>query len=192
MLLANTAAWFVSGLGLLVVTVLVVLVLPRQTDVIATSITTEPGRTALYGVVGWLLVLPVLVALVLLVVTWVVIPFYLAAVAALAIMGGVGINVLIGRRVAGLWNWRVESVLGMALIGLLVLHLVNLVVVFPPAGILTGLVSLAVFVFGFGGALMTRFGTDPTGSWLGRRLTAMPPPPAPTAAPGAGPVQPSA
>ncbi|MFQ5811227.1 MAG: hypothetical protein ACE5JM_16540, partial [Armatimonadota bacterium] len=69
-LLQRVAMWFVWGLGLLVVTLLVVLVLPRQTDVIATSIAEAPGRAAVYGLVGWLLVLPVLVILGVLVVTW--------------------------------------------------------------------------------------------------------------------------
>ncbi len=190
-LLGRVAVWLIWGLGLLVVTLLVVLVLPHQTDVIATTVAQQPGRAVLYGLVGWLLVLPVLVVLCLLIVTWVVIPFYLAALTALAIMGGVGISVLIGRRLVQLWNWRVQSVLGMALIGFLVLRLVDLVGVFPPALLLTGLISLAVLVFGFGGALMTRFGTDATGRWIGGRLTATPPgPPAPAAT--AGPAQPTA
>jgi cytoskeletal protein CcmA (bactofilin family) len=184
-LVQKVLAWFVWGLGLLVVTLLVALVLPRQTDVIATSIAEAPGRAAVYGLVGWLLVLPVLVILAVLIVTWIVIPFYLAAVVALTIMGGVGVNVLIGRRIAGLWNWRVQSVLALAVIGCVVLHFVDLVALFPPAMILTCLISLAVLVFGFGGALMTRFGTDPTGRFLAGQRPAQPP--APTA-----PVQPTA
>jgi hypothetical protein len=176
-LLTHAAAWIGWVVGLLVVTLLVVVVLPRQTDVIATSIANDPGRVVLFGLVGLLLVLPILVALVLLLVTWIVIPFYLAAVVSLGVMGAVAINVVIGRRIARLWNWRVGSVLGLALIGFALLRFVDLGGVFPPGKVLIALIDLAVLVFGFGGALLTRFGTDPTGSWLGRRLSSQPPAP---------------
>jgi len=99
--------WLFGGLTTLVIIIILVLALPRHTDVIATKIAEEPGRSLLYGLVGGLLVLPVLVVLVLLVVTWVLIPFYLALVAALAIIGGVSMNILIGRQAARpIWRWR--------------------------------------------------------------------------------------
>ncbi len=183
------ACWFSWSLGLLILTTLIVLLLPRHTDVIATRIVEEPGRTALWGLVGWLLVLPILVILCILVVTLAVVPFYIALVAALAVIGAVGVYVVIGRGVARLLNWQVGSVLGLALIGLAVLRVVDLSELLPLGGLITFVVSLAVLLFGLGGALMTGFGTDPTGTWLGRRLSARASEPAlvPAAATPSGP-----
>jgi cytoskeletal protein CcmA (bactofilin family) len=158
-------------------TILVVLLVPRPTDTVARGIAAQPGRAFLFGLVGWLLILPVTAVLGLLVITWLVMPFYLLGLLLVFVLAYAAVRVLVGRWVARPIGWHLESVLGAAIVGLLVLGLVHLVMLVPVLQIAAGVLVFVLATMGFGGVLMTRFGTDPTSTWLGRRLATSPPAP---------------
>ena len=113
------------------------------------------GLSALYGIVGCLLIIPLAV---LLLVTCVGIPLIaveiLLAVAAW-IAGSVAVSLALGRRIGEALNLPIASAALAAFIGALILGVVGLV---PVAG------DLLVFVLsliGFGAVLLTGFGADP-------------------------------
>ena len=169
-ILAGVVRWLINGIiGLMILLVLVVAA-PKQMDAIAVRVTEEPGRALAYGSVGILVALPILGVLVVLVVTWLLIPLYIAGGIALGIVGLAGMYILIGRHVSNQLNLSTTSIPRLALIGFALFCAVGLIRAFPVVGLAAWLFSVAVLVFGFGGALMTGFGTDPTGTWLaGRR-----------------------
>jgi hypothetical protein len=153
----------------------------------------EPVRVALYGIVGWLLVAPVMLILVVLCVTWILIPFALIGLAGLLAIGYVGFCLYAGKRTARLFRWRIASPALQCGLGVLVLWVLGLVGLLPNFGAaLSGLLAGAVMVMSLGAALMTRFGTDPSGTWLHRRGSAngrwpYAPGPTPVAAPASPP-----
>jgi len=167
--LARGVGWLFGTLTLLLLAGLVALVLPRATNVVATTIEEQPLRVAFYGVVGWLLLLPILFVLVVLVVTWIFIPLLALALALLLLVGCVGTCLYGGRRLAHLFNWRVSSLVALTALGLVALRVAGLASFLPLGEYLVGLLSIAVLVMSLGAALMTRFGTDPTGTWIGRK-----------------------
>jgi cytoskeletal protein CcmA (bactofilin family) len=168
--LAAIVAWALSLLMLALLGGLVTLIAPRAANTVANKIEEEPMRVAIFGVVGWLLLLPVLFVLFILCITWILIPFVLLAFVVLLLVGCVGACLYGGRRLAYLLNWRISSLALLTAIGLGALHVAGLVSLLPYGGVLFGLLAIAVMVMGLGAALMTRFGTDPTGTWLGRRF----------------------
>ncbi|MBM3475201.1 MAG: polymer-forming cytoskeletal protein [Armatimonadetes bacterium] len=184
--MAAVIAWVVSMLMLMLLGGLVTLIVPRATNTVANKIEEEPMRAAIFGVVGWLLLLPVLFVLAVLIVTSILIPFVLLAFVLLLLVGCVGACLYGGRRLACLLNWRITSLALFTVIGLGALHVAGLVSLLPYGGVLFGLLIAALLVMGLGGALMTRFGTDPTGTWLGRRFNHIHPAPAATPTPPAG------
>jgi cytoskeletal protein CcmA (bactofilin family) len=168
-MLGEAAAWLGQALVMLIVVALVALAFPRQTETIATTIGQEPGRALLYGLVSWLLVLPILVILLVLIITWILIPIYLLVLFALLVVGYVGLAQFLGGRIVDLCNWRVTSLIGLTLVGFVALSLVDLVGFLPFVRYLTVIVTVLVLIVALGSALMTRFGTDPTGRWLSGR-----------------------
>ena len=168
-LIGGAAAWLTRSLAILILVALTVLVLPRPTETIAASIRQEPGRALVHGLIGWLLVLPILVILIALVVTWILIPVYLLALVALLLVGYVGVVQLLGKEITAWRKWSIDSLLAVTLVGIVALAIVDLLACVPVVGFLTKIVTIVVMVFALGGALMTRFGTDPTGTWLAGR-----------------------
>jgi len=196
--LGRAFGWAFSTVTVLLLAGLVALVFPRAARTVADKVEEEPLRVACFGVVGWLLLLPILFVLVILVLTWVLIPFFLLAVAGLLVIGCVGVGLYGGRWVAHRLNRRVASVAALTVIGVAALRVAGLVSVLPYGWALGGLLTTAVLVMGLGAALMTRFGTDPSGTWLAQRFhhngrsnghrpgpppTQAPPPPGPRPAP---------
>ncbi len=168
-ILAGVVRWFINGIvGLMILLVLVVAA-PKQMDAIAVRVAEEPGRALAYGSVGILVALPILGVLVVLVVTWLLIPLYVAGAIALGVVGMAGMYILIGRHVSNQLNLATTSIPRLALIGFVLFCAVGLIRLVPVVGLAAWLFFVAALVFGFGGALMTGFGTDPTGTWLGGR-----------------------
>ena len=166
--LGRIGVWVLTTLTALVIAVLVVVLFPRQTEVVATQIAAEPGRVFGYGVVGWLLMLP---ALILTAVTCVLLPLFLLLVAAMAILGAVGVKLALGRQLAQSMRWQASSLLALAVIGTLALRVADLASLLPLGGVVAVVITMGVLVFGLGGALMTRLGTDPTGTWVSHRMS---------------------
>jgi cytoskeletal protein CcmA (bactofilin family) len=154
----------------LALTLLIALVFPNATRTVADAISDRPGAAAAHGAVALLLVGPVCVALAITCVGLAGVPLVIALVGALDMLGIVAVNLVVGRKAARMMNWSVGSVIGLAVIGTMVLRLVAAARLAPFLGMIAGLVAVAVVVFGIGGAVMTRFGTDPSGTYITRRV----------------------
>jgi len=167
---ARGVRWLFSTITLLLLAGLVTLMAPRAANTVAMRIEEEPLRVAFFGIVGWLLLLPVLFVLVILILTWILVPFVVLAFVVLLLIGCVGVFLYGGRRLAHMLNWRVTSLVMLTLIGLGALRVAGLVSLLPYGEYLVAMLTAAVLVMGLGAALMTRFGTDPSGTWLGRHF----------------------
>lgn len=176
------AGWFMAWLTTttigLVILLILVLALPEQMDAIAVRIAKEPGRALAYGSVGLLSVTPVVIVMIVLAITILLLPIYGALLAALGLVGMAAMDIVIGRYLCRHFGRSGGSLLGVALIGFAACAVLNLLLRVPIANVAVVLFQIAVFVFGFGGALMTGFGVDPEGQWMfGRRRTNAPMPP---------------
>ena len=168
--IARVGGWFANTIASLVIVLVLALVMPKHLETIADKVAEEPGQALLHGIVGALLFVPIFGVLFVLIITWLVIPLYVAATIALGAVGMIGMQVLIGRQLANQLNQPVSSVVGLALIGFAAVCVLELIKLLPLIGMVAGVGLLAIGIIGFGGALMTGFGTDPTGTWLrGRR-----------------------
>jgi cytoskeletal protein CcmA (bactofilin family) len=154
----------------LILVLLALAIVPANVRAISDRIVREPGRAAAFGAVGLCLCLPILAILFVLVVTWVAIPLYVAAVAVLAILGEVAMCLVVGRLCLGWWKRASMSLWWAAFVGFLALRLVYAICDAAPAHTGLAAVGLVVLVLGFGGALMTWFGADSTGTWWARRM----------------------
>lgn len=173
----SRAGWFMAWLTTtiigLVILVILVLALPEQMDAIAVRIAQEPGRALAYGSVGLLSVTPVVIVMIVLAITILLLPIYGALLAALGLVGMVAMDIVIGRYLGRHFGRSGGSLLGVALIGFAACSLLSLLVAVPVVNVAVILFQIALFVFGFGGALMTGFGIDPEGQWMfGRRRAA--------------------
>ncbi len=113
------------------------------------------GLSAVYGIVAWLLIIPVAV---LLLVTCIGIPLIaveILLVVAAWIAGSVAVSLALGRRIGEALDLPIASAALATFIGAVVLGVIGLV---PLAG---DLVVFALSLIGFGAALLTGFGTDP-------------------------------
>jgi len=162
--------WIGGNITALALTLLIALVFPNATRTVADAISDRPGAAAAHGAVALLLVGPVCVALAITCVGLAGVPLVIALVGALDLLGIVAVNLVVGRKTARMMNWSVGSVVGLAVIGTLVLRMVAAARLAPFLGMIAGLVAVAVVVFGIGGAVMTRFGTDPSGTYITRRV----------------------
>jgi hypothetical protein len=179
--------------------VIAVLVMPKRLELMAQSLPTYPGRTAVYGLAGVALWAPALLVTVLAAVLVVVIlaitvigillipavaiavPALLFALVLAVLFGIASVWLGLGRAAMGRLGRPDAPAIWAILLGV---ALVALVSVIPPLGALVG---LTLMFFGFGVALMTGLGTDP--EWAHKRLgfgRGPAAPPAPTAPPPPG------
>jgi hypothetical protein len=172
--LGLSLVWF---LGLWVLLLLVVLFLPKHTEVIGETITAQFFLAGLIGVIAEILILPLFV---LLCVTIIGIPFALILLPILVLVGFLmafaGMGLVIGRRLTQGLNWKITAPLGLATLGylLLILFFILARLLFIPGGVLTvfavmllvlgWLILYCALTVGFGACLYTRFGTKP-GPW---------------------------
>ena len=172
-MIAQIGGWLFTTLAVLLFAALVTLLAPRATNVIATAIEREPGRVTLFGVVGWLVAIAVCIVLTVLCITSILVPFVLVIVAAALLVGSVGVSLYVGQKLTRLLKWRIASTLALTVIGVLALRATAIVGILPPLGQwMLFVVSTAVVVLSLGAVIMTKFGTDPTGTWLARRARA--------------------
>jgi len=167
---ADWGPWIAGNVGALVLTLLIALIFPNATRTVADVIAEQPGSAAAHGAVTLLLAVLVCVVLAITCVGLLAVRLVLGLVGALDVLGIVAVNLIVGRKTARALNWTVGSVLGLAIIGALVLRLVAAARLAPLLGMIAGVVAVAVVVFGVGGAVMSRFGTDPTGTFITGRV----------------------
>lgn len=188
--------WVGGTIFALLIALLVAAIFPNATRTVADATAEQPGRAAGHGALTLLLFAPACVLLILTCVGIVLVPVLILGSLAAGVLGATGIYLLLGRQISRRLGWSVSSPLGLVSMGVVAVQLIALTQFVPALQIVHALVSLAVLLFGLGGALMTGFGTIADGTWITGRLggsaEAAPPPAAPEqpAPPTAEPVQP--
>jgi hypothetical protein len=158
------------------VTMIVVAIWPDRMQAVATCTVTRPGWSVLYGVVGMLTILPLMIVLA---ITCVGIPLILVEivlVVALLLVGAVGVKLALGQMIGKGIGRPFRSLIWPAVLGSVILSLIRFPVVSMAGQFICGI----LFTFGFGAAIMTGFGTSP--DWFPRRFSRQRP-----AAPVVGP-----
>ena len=164
------------------VALIALLIVPKRLDAMARALPADPGRAAVHGVVGGLLTLPALLILVVVaiitcvvlaitVIGLVLIPVVGAAVLLaallpwlLAVLGSASVWLSLGRAAASQLGKPEVSDFWSILLGVV---MVSIAVSIPVIGML---VTITIYIFGFGVALMTGLGASP--DWLRQRLDA--------------------
>lgn len=139
--------------------ILAVALFPRRMETIARVSMDNMGYSALYGVIAWLLILPVAIVLLL---TCIGIPLILVEILLAMVgifLGKAGIALAIGWKLGEAVNKPIASPVVAVLIGALVLVLLHLI---PCLGYL---VALALTLIGFGAVIITGFGAKPDWIW---------------------------
>jgi len=153
---------------------------PNATRNVADNIAARPGSAFAHGGVTLLLLAPACLILAITCVGLVLVPFVGVGVFGAFLLGLVGLDLLVGRRVVASTGWNIVSVIGLAVLGVVVFRVAALLGVAleslghpgiaPVFGFVAGCVWLALTAFGIGGALMTGFGTRADGEWITRRF----------------------
>jgi len=167
---AAAAEWFLGTIAGILLAVLVAGIFPNATRTVADAIMAKPGSAAAHGGLTVLLFLPVCFVLAITCVGLILLPVVILALIGAFILGTVGVELIVGGRLVRSTGWAVTSLIGLAVLGAVVLRTIAALELLPGLGIVSGLVVLAVVIFGVGGALMTGFGTRPDGEWILRRL----------------------
>jgi len=164
-------SWLWGLIASVVTVVLVVLIAPNATRTIAGRTYQNPGRAVAHGALAAVLLVPVCVLLSITCVGILLIPVLVVAMALAIVMGTVAVSSIMGRRLSDTFRWRVRSLMGTAMIGMLALQAIDLLGLIPAVGVLAAIVGLIVVLFGLGGALMTGFGSDRECRWVTRRFS---------------------
>lgn len=154
---------FVLSLAASLVYVAIVALFPRRMETIAHVSLEKAGWSALYGIVAWLLILPV--ALVLLI-TCIGIPLILVEILLAMIgelVGKAAIALAVGWKLGEAVNKPIASSVLAVFIGAIAIALLHLV---PCLGVL---VVFVLALLGFGAVWITGFGADPEWIWNRKR-----------------------
>jgi len=166
----RAVSWLYQTIAALVIVFLVVMCFPTATTVTADCIFRNPGGAAAHGIITILLFLPVCVLLAISCVGIPVIPVLFLLLVLGGILGIVAVKLIFGRQLTGATGWHVTSTLGLAIVGSLLLSAIGLLEFLPVIGIAAMLLAVCVAVLGLGGAVMTKFGVDPTGRFITDRV----------------------
>jgi hypothetical protein len=148
--LGNIFGAIMTTLALVALAVLVILLLPEQTEQVAAIIVDEPWLSVGAGLLTMIL-MPVL--LLLLLITCIG-PFLLGLAFGIAVLfGWIALGLVIGRRLVEAMNTKNTTALVETLVGVILITLLSRV---PCIGWLLSLIGAA---FGLGAVLLTRFGT---------------------------------
>lgn len=170
----DPTAAFVTGLiymtVLLLFTFVVAMVFQKATDRVKLLYSRNILKTLLFGFIAWLLLLPVFI---LLLITIIGIPVALLgmplAMLAAAFLGGAAFCLFVSDFLKSGNNGEKESRASKILMGFVIVQIptvgfflglmVNAEALAIISGIMSGLLNLLVITLGFGGAILTRFGT---------------------------------
>lgn len=140
----------------------IVALFPARMQMIADTSVERPWWSLLYGLIGWALIVPVTILLVL---TCIGIPFVFfefVLVFCAWVAGATGIKLAVGRKIGVALNRPIESAVLAAVIGSVLLSLLKAI---PFVGVA---VVLVLVTLGFGAVIMTGFGAGP--DWFTQRL----------------------
>lgn len=166
---ASLLASLLTLLASLVLAVIVVAVLPKQTAALADTVESKPLASAGVGILATILIPVVFLALVLLIIVgWILIPFVALALPFVYFYGYVGVSRWLGRRIIEATHIVQESPIAQVIIGVLILGIIG----FIP--ILGWLVVVIAYLVGAGAVILSKFGTGRP--WFRQRAQQAPPP----------------
>jgi len=133
---------------------LIVHFIPKPISVISTVIKDMPIKVIFWGILGMILIVPLAVLLAVSVVGIVLIPLELTIVLCAVILGFIAISQLVGRKLFTILKRHDQSMIRETIWGMIVLWIIGWI---PYVG---WMLKVFAVVPGFGGVLMTRFGTS--------------------------------
>lgn len=144
---------FLTLLGTLALGAIVVALLPDHSERIALFIAREPWQAVGVGFLALLLVIPAVVLLAVTIIGIPLIPLFVLSVIAAYTYGYIAASLLIGKRIFEVSKASAPTPIAEAVVGILVVGLLRFI---PFIG---SLVALIVGLLGFGAVLRTKFGT---------------------------------
>lgn len=141
-------------LGVLLLTVLTVLLIPKPVRLIASAVREKPFKVTAWGLAGLVLVVPLAVLLAVSVVGIVLIPLEMAIVLGAVLIGFIAVSQLVGQKLFVILKRQDQSIMRETIWGLIILWLIGWI---PYIG---WMVKVCAIVLGLGGVLLTRFGTN--------------------------------
>lgn len=145
----------ISTIAMLTLLVVLAALFPKQTDNILNKVEDEWLKSFGFGVLGLILIVPIIVGLIISLLGIPLIPIFILLVAAAYIMGFVAVAGCIGKRIFKAFkNKKVKPLPLEVLLGAVVVILISWV---PFIG---WLIKLLIVLTGFGGVILTKFGTQ--------------------------------
>ncbi|MGZ6193200.1 MAG: hypothetical protein ACXWME_10990 [Syntrophales bacterium] len=141
-------------LGLLIITVVTVLLIPKPVRLISAAIMENPIKVTVWGIGGLVLIVPLAVLLAISVIGIVLIPLEMTIVLCAALIGFISVSQLVGRKLFAVLKRNDQSMMRESVWGLIILWLIGWI---PYVG---WMVKVCAIVLGLGGVLLTRFGTN--------------------------------
>jgi len=142
-------------LGILLVTILTVLLIPKPIRIISSAVKERPFKVTTWGLTGLVLVVPLAVLLAISVIGIVLIPLEMAIVLFAVLLGFIAVSQLVGRKLFTVLKRHDQSLMRETMWGLIILWLIGWI---PYVG---WMIKVCAIVLGLGGVLLTRFGTNP-------------------------------
>jgi hypothetical protein len=141
-------------LGLLIITIVTVLLIPKPVRLISAAIKEKPFKVTMWGLGGLVLIVPLAVLLAISVVGIVLIPLEMTIVLCAVLIGFISVSQLVGRKLFAVLKRNDQSMMRETVWGLMILWLIGWV---PYVG---WMVKVCAIVLGLGAVLLTRFGTN--------------------------------
>ena len=141
-------------LGLLIITVVTILLIPKPVRLISAAIMEKPFKVTVWGLGGLVLIVPLAVFLAISVIGIVLIPLEMTIVLCAALIGFISVSQLVGRKLFAVLKRNDQSMMRESVWGLIILWLIGWI---PYVG---WMVKVCAIVLGLGGVLLTRFGTN--------------------------------
>ncbi|HUH67244.1 MAG TPA: hypothetical protein VLZ07_12510 [Syntrophales bacterium] len=141
-------------LGLLIITVVTVLLIPKPVRLISEAIKVKTFKVTAWGLGGLILIVPLAVLLTISVIGIVLIPLEMIIVLCAVLLGFISVSQLVGRRLFSLLKRYDQSMMRETVWGLVILWFVGWI---PYVG---WMIKVCAIVIGLGAVLLTRFGTN--------------------------------
>ena len=149
----NTTRGIINMLIMFALAALTYTLFPKHVKAAGAAITAKPGPVAGWGLLALVLAIPLMFVLVLTIIGIPLVIVEIILLAAAGILGYTGITSLLGGKIIEAASSKHVNPLGAIALGVLILGFVGLV------PIIGGLVTVVIYVFAVGAALVTRFGT---------------------------------
>jgi hypothetical protein len=140
-------------LGLLILSILLVLLIPRPIRVISEAVEKNPYKAGLWGLVGLILVVPLAFLLTISVIGVVLVPLEISVAIAGGLIGVVAVAQLIGNRLFVILKKPEQTIMRETIWGITILWFVGWI---PYIG---WMLKVFALLLGLGGTLITRFGS---------------------------------